>query len=78
MKYYSLKNILKQDCRYNLMFGERSSGKTYAVLYYMLERYLKHGEQGIVLLFSKGENNYGCIRYVQSGEWERRIHAPYT
>ena len=48
MKYYSLKNILKQDCRYNLMFGERSSGKTYAVLYYMLERYLKFGEQGAV------------------------------
>lgn len=49
MKYYSLTNILKQNARYNLIYGERSSGKTYACLYYILERYFKTGEKGAVL-----------------------------
>ena len=49
MKYYSLANILKQNARYNLMFGERSSGKTYAVLEYGLKRYLERGEQMAII-----------------------------
>ena len=44
-KYYSLKRILQEDCRYNVIFGERSNGKTYAVLHHALERYFKTGEQ---------------------------------
>lgn len=32
LKYYSLDNILKKNCVYNVIFGERSNGKTYAVL----------------------------------------------
>lgn len=44
-KYYSLENILDYDCTYNIIFGERSNGKTYACLKYALERYLKTGEQ---------------------------------
>ena len=49
MKYYSLTNILKRNARYNLMFGERSSGKTYACLYYGLENYFKTGEQMAII-----------------------------
>ena len=30
-KYYSLNNILKKDAQYNIIFGQRSNGKTYAV-----------------------------------------------
>lgn len=44
-KYYSLKNILTKNAQYNVIFGERSNGKTYAVLRYGLERFVKHGEQ---------------------------------
>ena len=44
-KYYSLKNILSKDAQYNVIFGERSNGKTYAVLKYALERYIESGEQ---------------------------------
>ena len=40
VKYYSLKNILKKNAQYNMIFGERSNGKTYSVLYYALENYL--------------------------------------
>lgn len=48
-KYYSLNNILAKNAVYNVIFGERSNGKTYAVLEYALRRFWKHREQlGIV------------------------------
>lgn len=43
LKYYSLKNILKKDALYNVIFGERSNGKTFSVLKYCLEEYFKTG-----------------------------------
>lgn len=46
MKYYDLKNILSYNCDYNLIIGERSNGKTYACLKYVLENYIKTGKQG--------------------------------
>ena len=45
MKYYSLKRILDCDAHYNLIFGERSNGKTFAILKYGIEQYLKTGKQ---------------------------------
>ena len=49
MKYYSLKSILSKNAQYNIIFGERSNGKTYAVLRYAIEQYIKNGKQlGIV------------------------------
>lgn len=44
-KYYSLDNILEKNADYNVIFGERSNGKTYAALLYGLKRYVKTGEQ---------------------------------
>lgn len=44
-KYYSLKNILEYNAYYNVIFGERSNGKTYAVLKYGLENYVKDHKQ---------------------------------
>lgn len=40
MKYYSLNRILSKHAVYNVIFGERSNGKTYASLCYGLEKYL--------------------------------------
>lgn len=45
MQYYKLDNILKKHADYNIIFGERSNGKTYAVLEYALKEYVKHGSQ---------------------------------
>lgn len=45
MSYYSLKNILKKNAVYNVIFGERSNGKTYATLKHGLEQYFKDGSQ---------------------------------
>lgn len=43
LKYYSLDAILAKDAHYNLIIGERSNGKTTAVLRYALEQYIKNG-----------------------------------
>ena len=45
MSYYSLKNILKKNAVYNVIFGERSNGKTYATLKHGLEQYFNDGSQ---------------------------------
>lgn len=46
-KYYDARHLLKEypDAYYYMIFGERSNGKTYSALDYVLERYFKHGEQ---------------------------------
>ena len=44
-KFYDLKAILSKNADYNVIFGERSNGKTYAALKYGLENYIKTGKQ---------------------------------
>ena len=41
-KFYSLKKIDKMNARYNVIYGERSNGKTYAVLERALENAIKN------------------------------------
>lgn len=48
-KFYSLKNILSKDAQYNIIFGERSNGKTYSVLKYGLEKFCQTGEQTAIV-----------------------------
>lgn len=44
-KFYSLNNILSYNAVYNVIFGERSNGKTFSVLKYALENYVNAGKQ---------------------------------
>lgn len=44
-KFYSLTKILDKKADYNIIFGERSNGKTYAALLYGLKRFVATGEQ---------------------------------
>lgn len=46
IKFYSLDRINSLDCCYNAIFGERSNGKTYAVLTKIIENYYKTGRKG--------------------------------
>ena len=39
-KYYTLDNILKHNADYNIIYGERSNGKTTAVLLHALKRFI--------------------------------------
>lgn len=45
LKFYSLNNIKKHNAVYNLIIGERSNGKTYAVLSEILNDYITHHHQ---------------------------------
>lgn len=43
--YFSLDSILAYEADYNIIFGERSNGKTYAVLKYAVEQFVNSGYQ---------------------------------
>lgn len=45
MRYYSLKNILKKNAHFNVIYGERSNGKTFAVLEKSIKDYFADGSQ---------------------------------
>lgn len=49
MKYYNLKNILSTNSDYNLIMGQRSNGKTYALLKYAIQKYINEGIQTVYL-----------------------------
>ena len=88
MKYYSLEEIDKLDCRYNVIFGERSNGKTSAVLEKILKNYCENGKQGAVirrwdedLRGAKGDQVWASIAQERDlvsqyskGEWDRVIY----
>lgn len=82
MKFYSLKKILEKDAQYNVIFGERSNGKSYAVLDYILKNYCKTGKKGAIIrrwhedyrgkrgqaVFSPLVSN-GLVSRYTNGEW---------
>lgn len=41
--WYRLNQILKRKCRYNIIMGQKSNGKTFACLEYILKLYLEKG-----------------------------------
>lgn len=45
MKYYNFNKINKKDATYNVVFGERSNGKTYAALLQAIKQYWVDGER---------------------------------
>ena len=45
MRYYTINRILEKNAHYNIIFGERSAGKTYSTLEYALKQYVKTGKQ---------------------------------
>lgn len=48
-KFYKTTKIDKLDAHYNVIFGERSSGKTYAIKEKILRNFFKSGEQGGII-----------------------------
>lgn len=49
LEFYSLDRILSKHAQYNIVFGERSNGKTYSVLLYGLRNYVKTGKQMAII-----------------------------
>ena len=48
-KFYSLDKILEKNCTYNIIIGERSNGKTYACLEYVIKNFFRTGKQSAIL-----------------------------
>lgn len=81
-KFYRLKNILSRNAQYNMIFGERSNGKTFAVLEYSLEQYFKNGDQLAIVRrwredfkgkrgqsMFKGVVEAGIVTKISGGRW---------
>ena len=49
MKYYELDDILKKNAHYNFVIGERSNGKTTAVLRHIVKDYYETGRRGAII-----------------------------
>lgn len=47
--FVRLRPLLKKECLYNLLIGERSNGKTYCVLEYIIQQYCEFGHQALYL-----------------------------
>lgn len=82
MKYYRLDNIKEKNAKYNVIYGERSNGKTYAVLEEGLKQYHEHKTKMAIIRrweddFKKkrGQNLFnghaknGLIKKYTDGEW---------
>lgn len=81
-KYYRLTNILKTGAQYCVIYGQRSSGKTYAALEYAIEQYFKNGSEFAIIrrwlddfkgrrgntMFAALENN-SVIQKASAGLW---------
>lgn len=82
-KHYSLSPILARKATYNIIIGERSNGKTYAALKYILEQYAEHGRQAALLrrwvedfTGTRGQQMFSAL--VSNGEIENITEGQWT
>lgn len=82
-KYYNLTRILSKECHYNMIFGERSNGKTYSVEDYALKRFCETGEQLALVrrwredfIGKRGKAMFDAI--VSNGLVEKYSNGEYT
>lgn len=71
--FYSLKDIKKEKCQYNIILGERSPGKSYAVKVEALERAYKSGDptMAIVRRFEEDIKNNNITEYFGDNNMNR-------
>lgn len=82
-QYYNLAPIIKEQAHYNLIIGERSNGKTYAVLKYILQLYAKKKFQAALLrrmsedfIGKRGASLFGAL--VDNGEIEKITNGEWS
>ena len=84
-KFYSLENILLKNADYNIIFGERSNGKTYAGLKHILTDFCNsnYKKQGAILRRwkedIKGKRAETLFQpLIENGEIEKATNGKYT
>lgn len=89
-KFWDIRNILSRNAIYNIVFGERSNGKTYGVLQYALERFFQDGSRlGIIrrweedfrgklasTMFDSLIEN-GVIHKLSKGKWNGVVYQSH-
>lgn len=83
--FYRVRKLLKlyPDAQYYMIVGERSNGKTYSLMEYSLEEYVKTGNQSAYIrrwqedikskrsaMIFKGLNDNGLVKKITKGEWD--------
>ena len=89
-KFWDIRNILSREAKYNVVFGERSNGKTYGVLQYDLEQYfIDGGRIGIIRRWEedfRGKQastmfdaliNNGVISKLSKGRWNSVLYQSH-
>ena len=85
--YWDINPILSKKARYNVVYGERSNGKTYGALQKGIEDYFKDGSEFAYirrwdedLVGKKGESLFngiiknGVIRRLSKGKWNHVVY----
>lgn len=82
-EYYNLQPILSEQAHYNLIIGERSNGKTYSVLLYIVRLFAKRGFQGALLrrmqedfVGKRGASLFNPL--IENGEIEKATNGEYN
>lgn len=82
-EYYNLQPILSEQAHYNLIIGERSNGKTYSVLLYIVRLFAKCGYQGALLrrmqedfVGKRGASLFNPL--IENGEIEKATNGEYN
>ena len=71
-EYYVLDDIDVQDAQYNLIFGERSNGKTSAVLVRILENWINKGQKGAYIRRTDDQIKASKAQEVWTSIWAER------
>lgn len=87
LKFYDLEPILAKNAHYNIIIGERSNGKTTAVLKYCLQHFIDTGKQtGYIRRYDediKGQNgervfsallSLGFVKEITGGLYDKIIY----
>ena len=87
INYWDIYPILSKKARYNVIYGERSNGKTYGTLQYCLECYFTDGLEFAYirrwdedLVGKKGESLFngllknGVIKKLSKGKWNHVVY----
>lgn len=83
IKFFSLKRLDATGCKYRIAFGERSNGKTYAVLNKIIVNYVNNNKQGAYirrweddLKGKRGSNLFAS--HVRNGVISKLTHGMWT
>lgn len=85
LKFYSLKNILEKNADYNIIFGERSNGKTFAALEHGVKEFVRSGYKNQMAYLRRWKEDIRGKRadtlfngVIESGVIEELTNGEYT